>query len=261
IGPSKKLGWRLGAQAYTFRALPLLDTIDVVKSLNLRYLEAYPGQKLSKEDPTRFDHNSTPEQRAIVKQKLKDAGVVLMNYGVVDLPKDEAGSRKVFDFAKDMGVQTIVTEPKLDAWDTIEKLVKEYDIKVAIHNHPKDHYYWDPDQVLQAIKDRDPRIGACADTGHWQRSGIKPIDALKKLEGRIICWHFKDLDAFGKREAKDIVWGTGVGDAKGMLAEAKRQGFKGVIAIEYESTTGQELVDNVRKCIEFYDATAKELAE
>lgn len=261
VGPSKKLGWRLGVQAWTFRALSLFDTVDTMKSLGVRYLEAYPGQKLSKEDSTRFDHNSNAEHRAAVKQKLKDAGVVLINYGVVDLPKEEAGSRKVFDFAKDMGIQTIVSEPKEDAWDTIEKLVKEYDIKVAIHNHPQPSRYWNPDTVAETIKTRDPRIGACADTGHWQRSGVKPIEALKKLEGRILCWHFKDLGEFGKKEAEDVVWGTGIGDAKGMLAEAKRQGFKGVIAIEYESTTGQELLENVRKCVEFYDATTKELAE
>ncbi len=261
VGPSKKLGWRLGVQAWTFRALSLFDTIDTTKSLGLRYLEAYPGQKMSKDDPTKFDHNSPSEQRAAVKKKLAEAGVVVMNYGVVDIPKDEAKARVVFDFAKDMGIQTIVSEPNPDAFDTIEKLVKEYDIKVSIHNHPEPSRYWDPEKVLEVIKGRDPRIGACADTGHWPRSGIKPIDAMKKLDGHIISFHFKDLNEFGKKEAHDIVWGTGIGDARGMLEEAKRQGFKGVFSIEYEIGSGQELVDNVRKCVEFFDKTAKELAE
>lgn len=261
IAASKQLGWRLGTQAYTFRALSLFETIDTAKSLGLRYVEAYPGQRMSKEDPTKFNHDASPEQRAALKQKLKDTGVVLWQYGVVDLPRDEAAARKVFDFAREMEMKTIVSEPKEDAFDTIEKLVKEYDIKVAIHNHPRPSRYWNPDQVLAVIKDRDPRIGACADTGHWMRSGIKPVDAMKKLDGRIISFHFKDLGEFDRKEAQDIVWGTGSGDARGVLEEAKRQNFKGLIAIEYEAGSGQELVDNVRKCVEWFDQTAKELAE
>lgn len=261
IGPSKKLGWRLGTQAYTFRDRSLFETIDTAKSLGLRYVEAYPGQKMSPEDVTKFNHDASPEQRAAVKQKLKDVGVVIWQYGVVDLPKDEARSRKVFDFAKEMDVKTIVSEPNPDALDTIEKLVKEYDIAVAIHNHPKDSRYWNPDTVLAAIKDRDPRIGACADTGHWTRSGIMPVDAMKKLDGHIKSFHFKDLDAFGKKEANDVPWGTGVSDARGILEEAKRQGFNGLIAVEYESGSGPALVENVRKCVEWFDKTAKELAE
>jgi sugar phosphate isomerase/epimerase len=196
-----------------------------------------------------------------VKAKLKDAGVRVMNYGVVDLPKDEAQSRIVFEFAKDMGIETIVSEPKEDAWDTVEKLVKEYGIKVAIHDHPKPSRYWNPDHVLEVIKGRDPRIGACADTGHWPRSGLSALDSMKKLDGHIISFHFKDLNEFGKKEAHDVPWGTGVSDAKGMLEEAKRQNFKGVFSIEYETSTGQELIDNVKKCIEFFDATANELAK
>lgn len=261
IAASKKLGWRLGTQAYTFRDRSLFETIDTAKSLGLRYVEAYPGQKMSPEDATKFNHDASPQQRAAVKQKLKDVGVVIWQYGVVDLPKDEAGSRKVFDFAKEMDVKTIVSEPNPDAMDTIEKLVKEYDIAVAIHNHPQPSRYWNPDTVLATIEGRDARIGACADTGHWTRSGIKPVDAMKKLEGRIKSFHFKDLGEFGKKEAHDVPWGTGVSDARAVLEEAKRQGFKGLIAIEYEHGKGPELVANVRKCVEWFDRTAKELAE
>src|SRR5688500_10591430 len=97
IGPAKKLGWRLGVQCWTFRDRSLFETIDTTKSLGMRYVEMYPGQRTSPEDSTKFNHDSTPEQRAAVKQKLKDAGVVVMNYGVVNIPKDEAEARKVFD--------------------------------------------------------------------------------------------------------------------------------------------------------------------
>ena len=260
IGPSKKLGWRLGTQAYTFRDRSFFETVDTAKSLGLRYIEAYPGQKMSAEDPAKFNHDTTPEQRAAVKQKLKDNDIVVMNYGVVDIPKDEAKARKVFDFAKDMGIQTICSEPKTEAMDTVEKMAKEYDIKVAIHNHPKPAHYWDPQHVVDAIKDRDPRVGCCADIGHWVRSGIKPVDAMKTVEGRILNFHFKDLNEFGKKEAHDIPWGTGVSDTRAVLEEAKRQNYKGTIMVEYEHGKGPELDANVRKCVEWFDKTVKELA-
>ena len=102
-----------------------------------------------------------------------------------------------FDFAKDMGIETIVSEPAEDAFDAIDKLCDEYGINVAIHNHPKPSHYWNPETVLKVCKGRSKRIGACADTGHWMRSGLNPVECLKKLEGRIISFHFKDLNKMG----------------------------------------------------------------
>ena len=125
-----------------------------------------------------------------------------MNYGVCGLSKDEDASRKTFDFAKDMGIETIVSEPGPDAFDTSDKLCEEYRINVALHNHPKPSRYWNPDTVLEVCKGRSKRIGACADTGHWMRSGLNPVEQLKKLEGRIISFHFKDLNKFGERRPR-----------------------------------------------------------
>ena len=260
IAASKKLGWRLGTQCYTFRDRSLYETMDTAKSLGLRYLELYPGQKLGPDGDAKFNHDSPAEQRAAVKQKLNDMDLVAMNYGVVDIPKDEAAARKVFDFVKDMGIQTICSEPKPEAMDTVEKLAKEYDIKVAIHNHPTPNRYADPKTVAEAIKGRDAHVGCCADIGHWVRSGIKPVDAMKTVEGRILNFHFKDLNEFGKREAHDVPWGTGISDVRAVLDEAKRQNYKGTMMVEYEKGAGPELVENVRKCIEWYDKTTKEMA-
>lgn len=261
VAASKKLGWRLGTQCYTFRDRSLYETMDTAKSLGLRYLELYPGQRLSPDGDARFNHDSPAEQRSAVKQRLKDMNLVAMNYGVVDIPKDEAAARKVFDFVKEMGIQTICSEPKPEAMDTVEKLAKEYGIKVAIHNHPAPSRYWDPKTVAEAIKGRDALVGCCADIGHWVRSGVKPVDAMKVVEGRILNFHFKDLNEFGKREAHDVPWGTGVSDVRAVLEEAKRQNYKGTIMVEYEHGKGPELVENVRKCVEWFDQTAKELAE
>jgi len=163
--------------------------------------------------------------------------VTAVNYGVVGIPKDEAEARKLFEFAKTMGLYAITTE-SVDALDTIEKLVKEYDIKVAIHNHPKqannpNYKVWDPKYVLAMVKDRDARIGSCADTGHWLRSGLKPVECLRILKGRVISSHMKDLKEMAP-EAHDVPFGTGVADIPAILTELKAQHFAGNISLEYE---------------------------
>jgi sugar phosphate isomerase/epimerase len=131
-----------------------------------------------------------------------------------------------------------VTTESVDAIDTIEKLVKEYDILVGFHDHPKraknpNYRMWDPAYVLSVVKDRDPRIGSCADTGHWVRSGLKPVDCLRILKGRIISSHLKDLNEMGP-DAHDVPYGTGVSDIPGILQELRNQHFTGNLSIEYE---------------------------
>lgn len=258
---AEKLGWRLGCQAYSFNRFTFYEAIDKNVSLGLTVIEAYPGQKLSAEKPdAKLDHNMSPELQKEVKAKLDQSGVKLVNYGVVGLPNDEKECRKVFDFAKAMGIETIVSEPDKKAFDLLDKLTEEYKINVAIHNHPKPSGYWSPDTVLEAVKGHSKRIGACADTGHWMRSGINPLEALKKLEGRIISFHFKDLNEFGKNEAYDVTWGTGKGDVPALLKEIKRQGFKGVFSIEYEHNWDNSVPD-IAKCVEAFDKMCAELAK
>ncbi len=259
--PAKGPQWRLAVQAYTFNRFTFFEAIDKAKSIGLKYIEAYPGQKLSKEkSDVRFDHNISPEIMKEVQQKLNDAGIKLVNYGVVDLGKDEASARKVFEFAKKMGIRTIVAEPDPAVFDALEKLTKEYKIRVAIHNHPKGPHsrYWDPQTVLDAVKNRSKMIGACADTGHWPRSGLSPLECLKKLEGRIISLHFKDLNELNKPEAHDVVWGTGKCDVPALLAELKRQNFRGVFSVEYEHNW-ENSVPEIKQCLEAFRKMAKEL--
>ena len=259
---AEKLGWRLGCQAYSFNRFTFFEAIDKVNSLGLLWIEAYPGQKLSPEKPdVTFDHNASPEVLEEVKAKLKEANVKLVCYGVVGLSKDEAESRKVFDFAKKMGIETICSEPEKEAFDTVEKLCDEYGINVAIHNHPKPSKYWNPDTVLEVCEGRSKRIGACADTGHWMRSGVDPLEALKKLEGRIISFHFKNLTKFGTKEDNhDVPWGEGVGDVKAWLTEVKRQGIKAVFSVEYEHNW-ENSVPEIAECVAYFDEVAAELSK
>jgi sugar phosphate isomerase/epimerase len=250
--------WKLGMQAWTFNRFTFYEAVDKTHELGLKYIEAYPGQKLSKEIDAVFDHNMSDELKQKVLQKLREAGVKLINYGVVGLPNDEAECRKVFDFARDMGIETIVSEPPEEAFDFIDKLCEEYQINVAIHNHPKPSHYWNPDTVLKVCEGRSNRIGACADTGHWMRFGVNPIEAIKKLKGRIISLHFKDLNEFNNPDAHDVIWGTGKADVKAMLAELNRQGFEGVFSVEYEYNWLNSMPD-IAGCVSFFERTESEL--
>ena len=133
--------------------------------------------------------------------------------------------------------------------------MKEHDIRLCIHDHPKrpddpNYKFWDPNYVLSLVKNRDSRMGACADTGHWVRSGIKPVDALKILEGRVMSSHLKDLNEFGNTDAHDVPYGTGVSDVKGILDELRRQGFDGNISIEYEYKQDNNLPE-VTQCVDY----------
>jgi sugar phosphate isomerase/epimerase len=231
-------GFFIGCQAYTFNRFTVFEAIEKTAQAGGKVIEFYPGQKLSKGEPeVKWDHNASPELIQKVKDKLTACKVTAVNYGVVDIPKDEAGARKIFEFAKALGLYGITTEA-VDALDTIEKLVKEYDIKVGFHDHPKrpnnaGYRMWDPEYVLSVVKDRDVRIGSCADTGHWVRSGLNPVKCLRILKGRIVSSHLKDLNQMGP-DAHDVPFGTGVSDVPALLNELKAQGFAGNISIEYE---------------------------
>jgi len=231
-------GFFIGCQAYTFNHFTVFEAIEKTAQAGGNVIEFYPGQKLSKEEPTvTWDHNASAETIQKVKEKLAACKVTAVNYGVVGIPKDEAQARKIFEFAKTLGLYAITTE-SVDALDTIEKLVKEYDIKVGFHDHPKradhpDYRMWDPKYVLSVVKDRDARIGSCADTGHWVRSGLKPVECLRILKGRIISSHLKDLNVMSP-DAHDVPYGAGVSDMPALLTELKAQRFAGNISIEYE---------------------------
>ncbi len=231
-------GFFIGCQAYTFNRFTVFEAIEKTAEVGGKVIEFYPGQKLSKDEPkVVWNHDASPETIQKVKDKLAEYKIKAVNYGVVGVPKDEAQARKIFEFAKAMGLRAITTE-SVDAIDTIEKLVKEYDIMVAFHDHPRrsdkpDYKMWDPNYILSVVKDRDPRIGACADTGHWVRSDLKPVECLRILKGHIISSHLKDLNEMGLK-AHDVPYGTGVSDIPAILDELKSQGFDGNISVEYE---------------------------
>src|SRR5205814_3328236 len=123
---------------------------------------------------------STPEQRKEARKKVEDAGLVLMGGGVIYMKNKEDEVRNDFEYAKDTGMKTIVCSPERDALDLVEKMVKEFGQRIAIHNHgPTDkNGYPSPLDVLRAVENRDPRMGVCMDVGHTVRIGEDPVVAI-----------------------------------------------------------------------------------
>lgn len=254
-----QLGWKLGVQTYSFNRFTFFEAIDKAASIGLKYAECYPGQTISADIDGKIGPGMTAEQIKLVKDKLKSAGVQLVAFGVTGLSANEAESRRTFAWCKEMGIGVINTEVREDAFETLEKLCEEYQIKVGLHNHPEPSYYWNPDTVLKAIEGRSKWIGACADTGHWLRSGLNPLESLKKLEGRIVSFHFKDLNREGKG-AHDVPWGEGVANVPALLEEMKRQQFQGPISIEYEHNWLESLPE-IAQCVENFHRIANQQAK
>jgi sugar phosphate isomerase/epimerase len=245
----------VGSQAYTFNRFSVFEAIEKTAEAGGKTIEFYPGQKLSPDQPdVKWDHKTSDENIQKVKDQLAKYHVRAVGYGVVS-PKggDAAEWRQVFEFAKKLGLYSITTESVGDI-DIFEKLVKEYDIRVGFHEHgrrPNDANYkmWDPKYVLSVVKDRDPRIGACADTGHWATSNLQPLDCIKILRGHIISLHLKDRPEIGK-QMPDCPLGTGASNIVGILSELKHQKFDGFISLEYENNWDHSVPD-VAQCVGF----------
>lgn len=252
--------WQLSLAAYTYRKFTLFETIDRAKSLGLKHVEAYGWQPIGPElKDVQFNPQAPPSAMARVKNKLDDAGVKLSGFYARELGNKEDATRAVFDFAKLMEIPTIISEPPAEAqvYEMLDRLANEYRINVAIHNHPAPSTYAQPETALKLIRSCGPRVGVCADTGHWARSGLNPAECLKQYAGRVIQLHLKDVSE-AKKKAPDVLWGTGIGDIKAQLAELHRQGFDGVFSIEYESNPDDPTAD-VKKCIEYFKGVADKL--
>ncbi len=244
----------IASEAWTFRAFTFADMLTKLKELGVTGLEAFTGQALSAEFPgVQFNVGMTHEQIAKVKEWLRAAGVTLYGIGVVDIGTTEESMRKVFDFARTMGIRTVVCEPADDDFTLLEKLVKEYDIRIAIHNHPAPAKYNLPETVFRHVDGKDPRIGSCADIGHWMRGLNDPREALKLLTGRILDVHLKDRSDYGTAKGTDDTpWGAGKGNIRDVLAELTLQDYDGYLAMEYENESQvKDPVPAFRKSIEF----------
>ncbi len=252
-------GFALGCQAYSFNRYTLFEAIDKTKEAGGKTIELFLWQKFSPEFPkVEVNAQLSGEHIKLLKEKLRSADIRVVSayFGNTAFTQNdpEAALRKVFEFAKKLDMVSLTGEPPdiEKNLDLVEKLVKEYDIKFCLHNHRKDeskpeYRNWDPNYTITLMKDRDPRMGFCLDTGHLVRSGLKPVDALKILQGRVNALHLKDPIS---ETDHDTIFGEGVGKVKGVLDELKRQKFNGYISIEYEHNWTNSVPD-IKQCVEF----------
>lgn len=231
--PETHLGWELSAHTYSFRTYTVAESLERAQSIGLDAVEIYPDQKIGSGISGSFTHHMDADSRSAIRELLAEYGIRLVAFGVI-VGQDLEDWRRIYAFSKEMGISYLVVEPDHTLLPEIGQLATEFEIKTAIHNHPAPSYYWSPEIVLESIQAANsPFVGACADVGHWIRSGRDPIASLRTLEGHVLSLHFKDLE---KQEGniRDVVWGQGAIDIPGVVAELIRQGFQGNISAEYE---------------------------
>ena len=249
----------ISVQAWTFRKFTFVETLAKLSELDVEYVEAFPGQKLGLdgEDPdARFHHDMTEAQKTKVKAELERLGIRVVAYGVVsDEDKSRPALEKLFSFAKEMGIEIVVMEPKWDDWTLLDEMANEYGRKVAIHNHATPNKYARPEVVLSHLEGRSRRMGACGDTGHWVRSGIVGPDGLRTLSGRVHDVHLKDFDELGNLDANEVPFGQGKANGRDILAELTLQNYAGYLTIEYEKEADAlDPSPAIREIIAFIDS-------
>jgi len=218
---------RLGMASYTFRNFPRAKVIEFMKQLRLTALNAKDVK----------DHlPMDPALEAAAMADYAAAGIQLHAVGTVYFPKnEEADVRSRFEYAKSAGVRVIVAgDPAIETLPLIEKMVKEYDIRFAIHNHgPEDKIYHSPLDVLKVVGHMDPRMGCCIDIGHCERAGVDPVRAIHAVGPRLFNMHAKDLTDFSSRESQVAV-GEGIIPFHGIFEALIATGYKGFVDLEYE---------------------------
>jgi sugar phosphate isomerase/epimerase len=248
-------GFTISVQCWSLKEFTLWEAIGMAAAAGASAVEVFPGQKLGGDfGDAKLAPDLSDEQIARLLGHMKENRITPVNFGVTPISKDEAEARKTFEFAKKLGLYGVTTE-SLDALDTLEKLAKEYDLKVCFHNHPKPSSLWNPDKIWEAIKDRHENIGYCADLGHWATSGLEPLEVIKKIAPRVRAFHMKDREVVGKW-THDRPFGTGVIDNVAILDEVRKHGFAGNVTIEYEHNWKTN-VPEIAQCVGYLRAYSK----
>ena len=252
----QKAEWKTGVALYSFNRFSFVDALAKADSAGAKYVEGFSFHKLGKE----FNNSSmaaiSDAEIDRMKQMLEKKSIEMQSM-YVGGAKDAEGWKYYFEMAKKLGMHYLVCEPEKEQWDMLDSLAGLYQIKIAIHEHAKGKsIYWHPDSVLAAIKGHS-NFGACADLGHWVRSGLNPVDCLKKLEGHVIGVHIKDLDESNNINANDVTVGKGVIDFPAIITELKRQQFKGNAYVECEHNWENNLLD-VAEAMKYFDSLSKQ---
>ncbi|HTE17692.1 MAG TPA: sugar phosphate isomerase/epimerase [Armatimonadota bacterium] len=222
--------FKMGLQSYSLRAYKLEQALEHTRDLGVRYWEAYSAHV-----PLTTDAS----QASGLLRKLDAAGVRLLAHGVSGFGANRDENRKVFEGAKALGVRTISADPAPESFDHLDELVEEFKINIAIHNHGPGSRYDKLQQVVDAVKGRHKRIGACVDTGHFLRSREDPVRVIETLGARVHGVHLKDV----KNATQFTILGKGDMDTPGVLRALRRLKFNGVLALEYEENEQNPIAD------------------
>ena len=252
IARSAETGPQLGLQSWTCRNMSFDEVVAFADKHKIKYL-----QLIAKH----IDPNGPREESLRKKAVLDKHGLVCYTFGVAGTSNNKEENRKLFEFAKLMGIRMIIVEPKaMSEWDNLEELVKEYDIKLAIHNHGTGTVYGDPATVKGVLAARDPRIGVCLDIGWITAAEFDAAKVFREYNGRVFDMHMKDkrVDKSGEKPVVlDVEIGTGQANYKELFAEIAKAKWSGVMAIETDNA-GFAADPNrlVAEAVKFFKANA-----
>ena len=220
-------GIKLGIATYTFRSFDRAKTIEMLKQVQAPWT--------SIKDGVHFAYNSTPQELRQVRAEFDAAGLKVTSAGNISLAKDDPGDiRQRFEIAKNLGLSMMVCIPTRSNIRTVEKIVKEYDMKIAIHNHgPEQPDFPSPQSVLEVVRDMDPRVGLCIDVGHTARTGVDVVESIALAGRRLFDMHVKDLRDFKSRDSQCDV-GEGIMPFPAIFKQLKKMNYQGCVNLEYE---------------------------
>ena len=226
--PDPWKGLKIGVATYTFREWPIEQTIKGLQIAGAKYISV-------KNVKNHIDISHSTEERKARAKMFRDGGMEILSVGNVSLRGSDEDIRKGFEYARNVGVTTMVCAPRLDAMPLLDKLVKEFDIKLAIHNHgPEDKgFFPSPYDVMTAVAKFDKRIGLCIDVGHTARAGVDPAESIIKCKERLYDLHLKDISALGNKNTP-IEGGRGILDLTSILQALRKINYQGLAGYEYE---------------------------
>lgn len=245
-------GLKIGVASYSLRSFPLPRMLEACKEMGVQYI-TLKDVHLPRTDP--------PETTRATRAQIEAAGLTIMGGGTITWKtNDEAAIRKDFEYAKNGGFPLMVCSPAPETLDTVEKLVKEYDIKVAIHNHgPEDVWYPAPKDALAKVDKRDPRMGLCIDIGHSVRAGADIVQAVTLAGPRLLDLHIKDLADKSNKDSQVAV-GRGVLDIPGVFRVLAKARFTGHVSLEYE-INAKDPVAGMKESLAYMHGVADTLIE
>jgi sugar phosphate isomerase/epimerase len=217
---------KLGVASYSLRKFSRPEAIAMIKELRTPFVNVKSFH---------LTYESTKEELASGRQEFEAAGLQIVGGGTITLNKDEDNDiRSYFEYAKACGMPLMVIAPAPETLPRIEKFVKAYGIKVAIHNHgPEDKYFPSPYEALKMIRNMDARVGLCIDVGHTARTGVDVVKSIADAGPRLLDMHFKDLRDLKVKESQCIV-GQGAMPVAGIFRQLMKMNYQGYVNLEYE---------------------------